>query len=54
MSEDMQIDLFGNEIPHGIVVQNSICTKDENCTAQADEHEKDCPVELELRKEFGY
>ncbi len=36
------------------VVQNAICTRDENCTAQADEHDDECPVEARLREEFGY
>lgn len=53
MSEDMQITIFGSEIPHEAVVQNAICTRDDNCTAQADEHAEDCPVEQRLREEFG-
>ena len=50
----MQLDMFGNEIPYEVVVQNAICTRDENCTAQADEHQPDCPVEQRLREEFGF
>jgi hypothetical protein len=32
----------------------AFCTRDAQCQAEADEHEPDCPVELELREEFGF
>ena len=35
-------------------VQASICTRDETCQAQVDEHDEDCPIEQQLRDEFGF
>lgn len=34
--------------------QIAICTRDEHCKATVDMHEPDCPVEKQLRKDFGY
>jgi hypothetical protein len=36
------------------VAQASMCTRDHQCKAEADEHEDACPVELELREVFGF
>lgn len=54
---DMQIDIFGDEKKYADVVreiQTAVCTKDENCTADVDGHDPDCPVEHELRQTFGF
>lgn len=34
--------------------QDAICTRDEDCRAQADAHESDCPVEKRLLEEMGF
>lgn len=34
--------------------QTAFCTRSPDCRAAADGHEFDCPVEAELRREFGY
>jgi hypothetical protein len=34
--------------------QIAMCTRDEHCLAPADAHEPDCPVELEMRRTYGF
>jgi len=34
--------------------QIGLCTKDANCSAPPSGHEPDCPVEAELKAEFGF
>lgn len=51
---DLQMNIFGAEIPMDEVEQHAACTRDERCQAEADEHEPDCPVELRLKEYFGY
>lgn len=51
--KDMQLDILGGETPHE-QVQAALCTKDDLCKAEADQHEPDCPVEWMLREEMGF
>ncbi len=34
--------------------QTAICTQSDDCRAEADGHEPDCPVEQRLKDEIGY
>ncbi len=50
--QDVQLDIFGNQIPTEAL--GTPCTQDEDCRAEANEHEPDCPVEQRLQDELGY
>ena len=42
------------EIPEPHPDQIILCTNDDQCKANADEHLDTCPVEAELKATFGY
>ncbi len=50
--QDVQLDIFGNMIPTEAL--GTPCTSSEDCRAEANEHEPDCPVEQRLKDELGY
>ncbi len=52
-AQDMQIDLFGGERPSSEIPRMN-CSNSPDCQAEVDEHQDTCPVELQLRGEFGY
>lgn len=52
--EDMQLNLYGGEVPLTKVMEDSTCTRDAQCKAPVDGHHEDCPVEQELREVFGF
>jgi hypothetical protein len=54
VSDDAQLTIFGAAIPLSELPPLSPCTCDEGCTAEADEHIPECPVELKLRDEFAF
>ncbi len=49
---DVQLDIFGNTIPTEAL--GTPCTSTDDCRAEANEHEPDCPVEQRLKDELGY
>jgi hypothetical protein len=53
MSDDVQLDIFGAEIPVDDIAWPN-CTGTETCAAEADEHHPDCPVEKRLLAEIGF
>ena len=53
-SSDEVVRSAGHDPDEGIVDQLAICTRDLGCTAPADAHEPDCPIEAKLREELGF
>ncbi len=51
--EPAQLDIFGNERPTSEIPRMN-CTSTHDCPAEADEHQPGCPVEQQLRDEFGF
>ncbi len=51
--EPMQTTIFGDEVPlHEI--PRATCSNSADCKAIASEHLDTCPIEIELKKVFGY
>ncbi len=50
--QDVQLDIFGNAIPTEAL--GTPCTSSDDCRAEANRHEPDCPVEQRLKDELGY
>ncbi len=49
----MQTTIFGDEVPlHEI--PRATCSNSKDCKAIASEHLDTCPVEIELKKTFGF
>jgi hypothetical protein len=51
--QPLQLTVFGEAVPIA-EVQRGICTRSDDCQAEADQHEPDCPVELKLIEEMGF
>ncbi len=47
-------DNDGNATLHRTTTKRARCSRDIYCSAEADQHEPDCPVEQRLRDELGF
>ncbi len=50
--QDVQLDIWGHAVPTEAL--GTPCTRDEDCRAEADEHDPHCPVEKLLKDELGF
>ena len=48
------VDVRNEERRHRTTMPLAFCTQDNQCAAEADQHQPDCPVEQRLRDELGF